>query len=483
LSGPFDETRYRGLLEGLEAVEVTYEYAVIQKERIDSESFDKIGAAYSAKLARVQCECLESLAKVSDGNHLSIAEDFSLTDGVRYLRGQDISSDMMLDDENPVFIPEHEYLKLSRSHVRKDDVLVTIVGANTGLTALVFEAPSKLTANCKLGILRARKEKNISPAYIHAFLAGKFGQHQILQAKRGAGQTGLILPDLKRLKIPRFSDELERVVAEVSYKAHAERRTSKNIMKEAEQTLLGALGLLGWQPPEKLNYERKASEAFAAGRLDAEYFSPRVQHLIALLEKHGEKVGDVAELRKEYFSPWPHRNFEYIEIGDVGSDGTVSSNTVWSGEAASRATWHVRTGDILTSTVRPVRRLSAIIKPEQNGFVCSSGFAVLKPVSIAPEVLLVYLRLPPIAQLMDLHTTASLYPAISVPDILALPFARPSETTEKLIVEAIHNAHGAKQKAGELLDRAKRAVEIAIETGESAALDYLHSVNRQENPT
>ncbi len=56
----------------------------------------------------------------------------------------------------------------------------------------------------------------------------------------------------------------------------------------------------------------------------------------------------------------------------------------------------------------PIRRLSAIISPEQNGHVCSSGFVVLNPKRIAPEVLLTYLRLTIICELMDLHTSASL---------------------------------------------------------------------------
>jgi len=40
-----------------------------------------------AKLSSVE---LRKVADVSDGNHLSIAEDF-VEEGVRYLRGQDLS--------------------------------------------------------------------------------------------------------------------------------------------------------------------------------------------------------------------------------------------------------------------------------------------------------------------------------------------------------------------------------------------------------
>ncbi|MGA7933059.1 MAG: hypothetical protein WCA35_05890 [Kovacikia sp.] len=82
-------------------------------------------------------------------------------------------------------------------------------------------------------------------------------------------------------------------------------------------------------------------------------------------------------------------------------------------EAPSRAQWIVRKDDVITSTVRPIRRLTALIERNQDGYVCSSGFAVFQPAKVQPEVLLVYLRLPIICEILDLHTTASMYPAIS----------------------------------------------------------------------
>jgi len=220
-------------------------------------------------------------------------------------------------------------------------------------------------------------------------------------------------------------------------------------------------------------YTRRAKDSFSADRLDAEYFSPRVQTLLSMLSRQKLTVGDVAPLRRQHFVPKNHADFSYIEISDLGANGEAGSSPVEAAEAPDRATWYVRKGDVITSTVRPVRRLSAIIKPDQDGFVCSSGFAVLRPTDVSPEVLLTYLRLPAIAQLMDLHTTASLYPAISVPDILNIPFVKPSAGTAKAIIKAVQDSHAARQESESLLARAKRAVEVAIEQDEAAGLRFL----------
>ncbi len=184
-------------------------------------------------------------------------------------------------------------------------------------------------------------------------------------------------------------------------------------------------------------------------------------------------IGDVAPARHEKFDASGPGGFDYIEISDLGGDGTASSTSLDRADAPSRATWHVHAGDILTSTVRPIRRLSALIEPPQDGFVCSSGFVVLQPEGVTPEVLLTYLRLPLICELMDLHTSASMYPAISETDLLGLPFAPPDEATADAIRDAVIHSRAARSRATMLLDAAKRAIEIAIERDEAAALRFL----------
>ena len=129
--------------------------------------------------------------------------------------------------------------------------------------------------------------------------------------------------------------------------------------------------------------------------------------------------------------------------------------------------------DIITSTVRPIRRLSAQIDPDQNGYVCSSGFVILEPTGIRPELLLTFLRLPIICELMDLLASASMYPAISEAEILGLPLPSVDDATEKAVVAAVQEGRAAHARAHSLLDAAKRAVEIAIEDSEAAALAYL----------
>lgn len=93
-------------------------------------------------------------------------------------------------------------------------------------------------------------------------------------------------------------------------------------------------------------------------------------------------------------------------------------------------------------------------------------------------MLLTYLRLPPVCALMDLHTSASLYPAISETDLLALPIPKIPAATQRAIEKSALAARQSRQHATQLLDAAKRAVEIAIEDSETAALAHLNACAR-----
>lgn len=187
------------------------------------------------------------------------------------------------------------------------------------------------------------------------------------------------------------------------------------------------------------------------------------------------RLADVAPARHERYEPSGSGQFDCIEIGSLGADGTAATETVPMAEAPHRATQHVHAGDAITSTVCPIRRLSALIAPEQDGAVCSSDFVVLQPRSISSEVLLTYLRLPLVCELMDLHTSATMYPAISESDTLALPI--PAIAPSVQAQHAVRQSAKARQRATQLLDAAKRAVEISIEDSEAAALAHLAAAN------
>jgi hypothetical protein len=425
--------------------------------RVDADYYRPLYLAQEKRLNTLNPKPLSALAYVGDGNHMPISERFTDT-GVRYLRGQDLS-DFFISDSNPVYIPMDEFEKLERSEMKTGDVLLSIVGT-IGSVAIVTDKYQHLTGSYKLAIIRP---SSINRFYMAAYLASSVGQDQIARRIRGAVQQGLILPDLREFPIPMIDDQvaigaIERLIRD----SRSEQEKSESLYAEAEALLLAELGLDQLDLTHQANYTAQFSQAWGAGRLDAEYFQPKYESALKIMRQSGKVVRDVVHLAKRRFEPQVGEPFQYIEIGDLGQAGAVESQALSGEDAPSRAQWIVKTGDVITSTVRPIRRLSAIIQPEQNGFVCSSGFAVLEPASVEPEVLLVYLRLPIICEIMDLFTSASMYPAISTTELLNLPIALASDDLRRQVVRLVQESQVARQAAHRLLEDAKRRVEEMV---------------------
>lgn len=461
-------------MRGLEIAELPY-YRVRSDNRvfrIDGQYFGKTALSAEARIKRGSWkELLDIASDIESFGAYSLTNLIQyLDEGVPFLRCVNIK-DGFADFTDVLFISPGAHKLLWKSAVRPGMMLLTMSGSVGNTTVAQKDWPYPVNSN--QDIAKITPKAGVSVHYLAAFFNSRYGQIQLERIPVGSVQQHVFLWMIEKLTVPRFSDGLEGNIADVVKAAYAQQGKANASFGGAASILADTLGLANWHPPDPLTYTRHASEVFAARRVDSLYFSPRVSQLLQVLARDNARIGDVAPARHEEFVAGSSGEFDYIEISDIQADGTAASNRLPQSEAPSRATWYVRPGDVLASTVRPIRRLSAIVAPEQDSFVCSSGFVVLAPQTVSPELFLTYLRLPQVCELMDLHTSASMYPAISEGDLLNLPFRRIPSDVERKIVAAVRRSHSARREARNLLDRAKRAVEIAIEQSEASALRSL----------
>jgi len=474
---PFDKARYERLLEGLEATEMLLSEVRSENEklRIDSGYFAK-PMLLAERRIRTYASGYDELGAVFSRfvkGIFDINADVYVDEGVPFIRIQNLK-DGLIDTRGLAFVPEDVHEAESKTQLLRGDIVLSKTAYPA--TSLVTLERANTSQDTIATTLSEHGRAHYRASAVVAYLNSTTGQALLWRQFQGNVQLHLSLDDGRKVPIPRLPDKVQAAIEECFSKAETLRHSAAAQIARAEQSLLHALGLDAWIPPESLSYVRSSSQAFAVGRLDAQFFAPRVEQLLARLGCDGLRLSDVAPARHERFEPTESGDFDYIEIGSLGADGTAASESVPMAEAPSRATQYVRTGDVITSTVRPIRRLSALVAHEQDGAVCSSGFVVLQPQGISGEVLLTYLRLPLVCELMDLHTSATMYPAISESDLLALPIPAISPSVQAQVQDAVRQSAHARQRATHLLDAAKRAVEIAIEEGEPAALRYLRDV-------
>lgn len=464
--------RYAHLLEGLEIGTIPFS-ALNLGDRLDAEYFSKENRAIEKSLKDHDARPLREFGTLVGSAFYPAATDLYEQGDVLFARCVDCIEHPVITQQQ-----ETEFVRLPSWFVeqskqidcaKRGDIIITKVGTPC-FASIVHDYDRIALSRTVLGLVRIH---DIDPYYLVAFLRCRFGFNQLLRQREQTIQFQLTLERVRSVLIYRASPTLQSAVRRTILAHVAAIEQSHDKLEEAEAIVISVLGLANWNPLDPLAYTRRASDVFAARRLDSQYFTPRVAELLRRLGFGGQCIRDAAPPRRERFVPSGSGTFRYMEISDVHGDGTASTHDVQMREAPSRATWYARTGDVVTSTVRPNRRLSALVARDQDGCVTSSGFVVLQPRAVPAEVLLTYLRLPVFRELMDLHTSASLYPAISEGDLLGLPFPKFQQEASSAIVSAVRLAHAANDRAHDLLTQAKRSVEIAIEGSETAALKYL----------
>jgi len=152
--------------------------------RIDAEFFERRYIRTAQLLKTIATKSVVDVATISDGNHFAISEDF-VEEGIPYYRGQDVVGHFFVEQSQPKHITKTAYDGpwMVRSHLRKGDVLLSIIGTIGELSVVSRTTPA--TCSCKLAILRP---KTIAPEYLATFLRSRHGRSQIERLTRGAVQ-------------------------------------------------------------------------------------------------------------------------------------------------------------------------------------------------------------------------------------------------------------------------------------------------------
>lgn len=450
-----------------------------ENERIDSQFFRPEYVDSYNVVIDGSYSTLSKIAQITDGNHLKIAENFDSTKGIRYLRGQDLGTDMMLHDINVVHIPESCFDSLERSHINKNDILITIVGANTGLVGFVYDPPKKLVANCKLGIARADKNQ-ILPGYLYSFLIGRYGQHQILRSIRGGGQTGLILPDMRQLRISRLTPEFEATISDLVFKGHSNITESKNIYSKAQNLLLSELGLSNWQPKHQLIFVKNYSDTENAERIDAEYYQPKYDEIVRAIKNYSggwDTLGNLVTVNKSVevgSGEYLEQGIPFVRVSNL-SPFEITEEKYISEKLYSELLQHQPSqGEILLSK-DATPGIAYHLKEKPNKMIPSGGILRLKRKD--NRVNSDYLTLVLNSLLTREQVNRDVGGSVILhwrPDqvketlIPVLP-EKPQTQIQKKITESFN----LRKQSKHLLECAKKAVEMAIEKDEAKAVKWL----------
>lgn len=218
------------------------------------------------------------------------------------------------------------------------------------------------------------------------------------------------------------------------------------------------------------------AEVIAHDRLDAEYHAHDIRSLYQELQaKASATLGDKVARSVERFSRGEHDEIDYLDISSVDARSGIALPTrVDAAEAPSRASYVVRTGDVLVSTVRPDRNVVALVTRKGDvPVVASNGFCLLRADGVPPELVFAYCKTDAFRRLLARRATASMYPAATDRDVLELPFVQPDGRSVASIVSKVKQGLAMMESARAAIAAAVAEMEavVARASGDAASAD------------
>ncbi len=397
-------------------------------------------------------------------------------EGIPFLRVQNIMPNYISESGIKHLSPSQNQ-EILRSQLKKNDVLLTITGAY-GKSAVVTD--EFVGANINQHSVKMTV-KNIVPYFLSTFLNCKYGYSQSTRHVVGITRPALDYSAIKSFLIPDLDRNFQEIIAEYCCQAEKSREDSKQRYIEAQTLLLAELGLADWKPKHRLTFVKNFSDTQHAERIDADYFQPKYDDIIDAIKSYSggwDTVGNLTCLKDSKFNPEVETEYKYIELANIGSNGEVTGCMVEQGEdLPTRARRKVGTGDVIVSSIEGSLESIALITEEYDNALCSTGFHVVQPNVLNSQVLLVLLK-SIVGQLqLKKGCSGTILTAINKDEFskIAIPKIRDEKQTE--IQEKVLESFHLRKRAKGLLEHAKRAVEIAIEQDEQAAIEWLVSVD------
>lgn len=467
-------------MDGLECSEIRLS-CLERTARIDAEFYKKENLYIDAELKKTDFHPITDYFSVSDGNHMSISDNFC-SEGIPYYRGQDIYH-VFIEEASPICINKktYEHPHMYRSHLKAGDVLMSIVGAIIGNSAIV-STDNDATCSCKLSILRS-KNTGIIPEALLVYIKSLYGQNQIQKFKRGAAQTGLLLEDFDQLLIPKFGEEFQQAVKKIVDLSHEFVLAASEIYRDAEKTLGDTIWDDASEPESLSSSIKNYSDSFlVSGRLDAEYYQPKYEALFGALSKFKtQKLGGARGLVNVAKSIEPGSE-AYVEVGiPFVRVSDVSKFEISEPEIKLRS-------DILPNpeVLFPQKDTILLSKDGSVGIaykiestmpVITSGALLHLTVRNKAEVLPDYLALvlnSPIVQLQaERDSNGAIIQHWKPSEIENVIIPVLDMDVQKEIATKVQESFALRKQSKHLLKYAKQAVEMAIKQGEDVALEWL----------
>lgn len=464
-------------------------YSIVKKSQVCEVSTLRFDAEYYEPKYLDILKCIEKKAKdFTKLSHLGLQIDASAfypalepyynKGNLPFLRVQDINN--KINYEDCLGIPEtiekdktFETLKF----VQTGDIVIT-KGGSIARVGLV----ERKSAACRdLIFINSSKLSNIEYKFLYVYCLSYIYKNLLIRSSSMTAQPHLTITLVREVPIYGPNLAFKTFIAKLVDKLSNLDKLCHCSYIKAENILLDELNIENWSPKHKLWSVKNYSDVKDANRLDAEYFQSKYDEIMNILNKNGytrliDNFNIVRNSGLEYHEDGKIGVIKTKQIKDKFIDFNVESKTNLYEDNVI-----VKNKDVLFASmgVGSLGKTNIYYNFENNNeFIIDSTLKIFRKKingSISPELLEAYLHTQ-IAQELIYQNVVGSSGIISVYEsyLQELPIPIINNSVEQKIVKNIKTAHLLYYQSKQLLEIAKRGVEIAIEQDENIATNWIN---------
>lgn len=387
---------------------------------------------------------------------------------VRFIKTDTVRSGWV-DFNNSAFLPRR--VIGARDIIPNNSVVLTIIGATpeiVGRAAIIRPTDPACVTNQNVAVITTNGR--CDPYFLTAYFQTKWGRDQVWRHSRRTEQVNLNCREVERFLVPHPFSAVQANIGDLVRQSFESSDESIRLSVEAQLVVDEELGIDSAGFDEPVGYSASLSETVDGARIDGEYFQPKYRMLQDMIRsyKHGcDPILHVADALKPNIDPSqaPTSDFNYVELSQINSAlGMIDGLTESSGAGLpSRARRQVRAGDVIASAVVGSVDKVALISPDEDGYIASTGFFHFRPKTVSPEYLLMLVRSRCVSMQFQQQATGGILSAVPDGRLKYVIVPRFPQKLQDKVTDLVVQAHQAKRESDALLEQAKARVEQLIE--------------------
>ena len=463
------------MLEGLEVSEVRLT-EVVREEiggRFDAEYFQKEYLHEDSNLSKIGTDKLGNHAFITDGQHGYYESD--INSNIFMLAARNCKN-YFANKIDALPLAKWVDDKNKRSSLHCGDIILSTRGS-VGCCAIVYNEVLPANINQDVARINLNNSNVFSPEFLITYLNCKYGQNWMVRNQSGMVQQGLPLDKVRAIPLPLLSSEFQKIIKTIIQKSYRKLVNSSCHYQEAENILLSELLLKSFKPRNEIVSIKCFSDFASSGRLDAEYYQCKYDDIEEKIRSVSYKtIADLKTFNARGVQP------DYISDGNIAvvnskhilEDGLDYDNFEHTTEVffSLNERGQIGYGDILIYTTGAnIGRTQVYLK--HNLAMASNHVNILRVKDVNPIYLALVLNSLIGRMQTEKFCTGSAQTEIYPNDIEKFIVPILNETIQETIAEKVQECFAMKRESKQLLNIAKKAVEIAISENEGKALAYI----------